>query len=188
MNRHYFNSWKLGIIVFAISLVGIWSCQKEGPFSPVPDSTEKLTRTTDQLKFIQSKSQAFNKYFVIDQFVSAEEGGIIETGNNLAGFSTLAFGPGDLPQDTMITFGWDSYGYVTDLEPHGIVFNNPVSIKLSYKDADLSNVVEDSLRIWYYNEVEDLWEFVGGSVNKTEKQVEGYVHHFSRYALADDDE
>ena len=56
-------------------------------------------------------------------------------------------------------------------------------MRLSYKDADLGEIEEDSLRIWYYDEINEFWEVIGSDVNKEAKYVQGYTTHFSRYAV-----
>ena len=61
--------------------------------------------------------------------------------------------------------------------------SNPVTMRLSYKDADLGGIAEEDLRIWYYDENDELWELAGQIVNTVEKYVEGTTTHFSRYAI-----
>lgn len=169
------------LLTLILALVG---CQKETPFSPT--SEDSFMRPSSQLTFLQSKTQRLNKFFSSSQLITVAQGGIMTSGDNASGFSSLDFQPGAVPQDTIINFDWDSQGYVSDLSPHGIVFNNPVTMRLSYKDADLTGVNEDSLKIWYYHSGTDSWELIGGTVNKTEKYVEVIITHFSRYALASD--
>jgi len=62
--------------------------------------------------------------------------------------------------------------------------NKPVKIELSYKTADLTGIDENILGVYYFNEETDLWEFVGGEVDKKGKKVTAYLNHFSRYAVA----
>ncbi len=181
-NRLLKRPGRLLVVSTLLLIIGSFSCQEENPLAPL--SAGKNLKKSSELTFLKSKRRGFNKTFSIDQFISAADGGMIVTGDDTSGYSSLFFQPGDLSQDTLITFSWDSQGYITDLAPHGIVFNNPVEIQLSYKDADLSQVNEDSLQIWYYNEPGDAWELIGGAVNKVDKQVEGYIEHFSRYAIA----
>lgn len=172
--------------VFALfSVMFILSgCQKEAPFYPSQEGL--VTRTSEQLTFLTSKTRRLNKLFTSQQWITVQNGGVVENGDSLSGYSSLTFQPGAVPQDTLIVFEWDSQGYISDLAPHGIVFNHPVVLKLSYKDADLSGVVEDSLKIWYYNEANAIWELVGGEVDKIEKTVMTEIQHFSRYGIAAD--
>lgn len=182
MDGKFKNSLRLLIAALLSTVIILVGCQKEMPFTP-SQTGGVVTRSTHELTFLKSKTARLNKLFTAQQLITVAQGGIIETGDSLSGYSSLIFKPGDLPQDTIIFIEWDSQGYISELGPHGIVFNSPVALKLSYKDVDLTNVIEDSLKIWYYNDVTDLWELVGGTVNKTEKYVTGYIGHFSRYAL-----
>jgi hypothetical protein len=169
-------------LVFAALLLMI-GCETQSPVSPSP--VAKIVRSTDQMKFLHAKTIRFEKEFRADQLITASDGGTISVGDDISGVSTIQFQPGDLNDDRLISFGWDSQGYVTELGPHGLVFNHPVELDLSYKDADLTGVDEDNLKIWYYNEGNDNWELIGGTVDKTAKRVEGTILHFSRYAIGD---
>ncbi|GAB4333092.1 MAG: hypothetical protein Kow0037_11240 [Calditrichia bacterium] len=139
----------------------------------------------EQMRFLHSQTQSLEKPFYIEKWVTRKDGGVLLNGNPANGYSYLYFYSYALPQDTLIQFSWDSQGYVTDLAPHGIQFQNTVYLRLSYKDADLSNINEDNLRIWYYNEHYQMWELIGGYVNKTDKYVIAPIQHFSRYAIGD---
>lgn len=180
--RKQFLKWIILTALFVALLIP-FGCEKQSPFQPV--SRNKVIRETSQIHFLKSKHPGFAKTFRKVQWITVANGGTITVGDDSSGYSDISFLSGDLDQDTLITFGWDSEGYISELSPHGIEFNNPVALRLSYKDADLSGVVEDSLRIWYYHEGSDVWELIGGTVNKTEKRVEGYINHFSRYAIGD---
>jgi hypothetical protein len=176
-----------GLIVLAmLVMVG---CQKD-PLGVSSESNDtvinqhKTYRRADQLKFLTSKINRLDKRFSSHQLITKAQGGNIIAGDDTSGYSALYFKPGDVPQDTMITFNWDSNGYITDLFPHGIVFNSPVEIELSYKHADLTGIDESRLKIWYYDESIDKWELIGGEVDTTQKVISGYIHHFSRYAVA----
>lgn len=177
-----FVKWIILTALFMALLIP-FGCEKQSPFQPV--SRNKVIRETSQIHFLKSKHPGFAKTFRKVQWITVANGGTITVGDDSSGYSDISFLSGDLDQDTLITFGWDSEGYISELSPHGIEFNNPVALRLSYKDADLNGVVEDSLRIWYYHEGSDVWELIGGTVNKTEKRVEGYINHFSRYAIGD---
>ena len=177
----------LQLLLFSLSgiILSNLGCESNAPNSPSTDVVK--IRSTGQLQFLKPQKIRFNKGFQEKQNISASNGGTILVGDEISGFSSINFKSGDLNYDAVITFGWDSQGYFTRLSPHGIQFNNPVRLVLSYKDADLTNVDENNIQIWYYNDLNNSWELIGGEVNKDEKQVEGYIWHFSKYALADDD-
>ena len=53
-------------------------------------------------------------------------------------------------------------------------------------DADLGDVNEEDLKIWYFNEDDGMWELIGDIVDTKHKMVGGLLAHFSKYALAAD--
>lgn len=171
--------------IFFVLLFGILGCQSDAPNSPIKDLP--LKRSADQLRFLKPQNAAFNKVFRIEQFVIAAEGGTVLLGDEISGYLSLDFMPGDLTDNTVITFEWDSQSFFAELNPHGIYFNNPVRLTLSYNGADLSGVDEENLRIWYDDEPQNAWELIGGQVDPEERQVEAYINHFSKYALAEED-
>nr|WP_231594289.1 S-layer homology domain-containing protein [Paenibacillus algorifonticola] len=59
-------------------------------------------------------------------------------------------------------------------------FSSPVGIQLSY---NASADVENLLGIYWYNESEQKWEYVGGKIDKAAKQISTSVSHFSKYAV-----
>jgi hypothetical protein len=178
-------SFKVISQIFLVLVFGILGCQTNAPDSPLTDLTVK--RTPNQLQFLQAQKLGFHKVFKTEQYVTASGGGTVLLGDEEYGYCSLEFMPGDLNDNTIIIFEWDTDNFTAELTPHGINFNNPVKLTLSYKDADLSTVEEQALRVWYYEEPENDWELVGGQVNEEEQQVEAYISHFSRYALAGED-
>jgi len=166
----------------AIMLLFFLACQTNTPNSAIPN-TENLS-SNNQLRFLSAQKGVLAKKMVNEQFISADEGGMILVGDEETGYSSIQFMPGDLSEDVLITFGWDNRGHIAELSPHGLVFNNPVALNLSYGNADLSEMSEGDIQIWYFNETEKAWELVGGEVNQAEKHVEGFIRHFSKYALA----
>lgn len=172
-------------------VLSIFACGKETPLAPDHlQQKENLQKTKEQITYLTSKTKRLNKLIEAKQLVSASQqlitvsqGGTIKVGNLTTGISSITFNPGDVKENVNVNVQWDGNNFQAEFMPHGITFNNPVRIRLSFKNARLTGIDEDNLRIWYYNEVENIWELTGGTVNKTEKYVEGYITHFSRYAI-----
>jgi len=158
------------------------SCENSAPVQP--NSTKVHKRTTGELTFLKSQNPFLGKVFEVSQLITVADGGSIEVGDDSTGISRITFNPGDLSADLNVGFWWDSNNFAAEFSPHGSLFNNPVLIRLSYKDADLTGVDEDSLKIWYYDEEEGIWELAGQELNKQLKYIEGTTTHFSRYAIA----
>lgn len=159
------------ILTIAIVMIGLsinfTGCSKDpSPLFPNQQETNLLNkRTTDQITFLKSKTPKLAKKVAVSQVVTANEGGLVRIGDYETGTSGVKFLPGDLQEDTTINICWDSENFQAEFSPHGIVFNRPVTIRLSYKDANLCDLNEDRLRIWYYDELNNLWEIVGNEVN-----------------------
>lgn len=164
--------------------LSIFACGKETPMAPNQvQQKEKLQKTTEQITFLTSKTKSLSKVFDAKHLITVANGGVIEVGDSENGFSSITFKPGDVKENVNVGFQWDSNDFEAEFTPHGTTFNNPVRIRLSYKDADLDDIDEDNLRIWYYDETQNIWVLTGRTVNKTKKYVEGTTTHFSRYAI-----
>lgn len=174
----------VSLILFAM-LIGILGCQSDAPNSPIKDLS--ITRSGNKLQFLKSQKSSFSKVFKTERYVTTSAGGTVLLGDETSGYCSIDFMPGDLKANTLISFKWDSQNFFAELGPHGIHFNNPVRLILSYNDADVSTMEAENLRIWYYNEPQDAWELIGGEVNTEDQQVETYINHFSKYALAEED-
>lgn len=125
-----------------------------------------------------------------EKYIESENGGRVEIGDKEIGRSTLTFSENALPKDTTVNMHRGDYGnthsspFVFEFGPEGTIFNNIVTISLTYQTADLNGVPEDNLRIFYYNSRQQMWELIGGSVDKENKIVTAEIEHFSRYAIA----
>ena len=73
----------------------------------------------------------------------------------------------------------------------GDQLNNNISkanIAFYYTDEDIQkkNLVESSLKIYYYNETSSIWETLSSTVNETENYVTASISHFSTYGIFGD--
>ena len=171
--------------ILFVLLFGILGCETNAPDSPL--TALSIKSTTNQLQFLQPQRSGFNKVFKAEQYVTASGGGTVLLGDEQYGYCSLDFMPGSLNENTTISFRWDSQSFMAELTPHGIYFNNPVKLTLSFKNGEVSTQEAGALRVWYYNEPETNWELIGGEVDLEGQQVETYISHFSKYALAGED-
>lgn len=174
---------RISVQMFLILVFGILGCQSNSPNSSTADPTPQ--HSSSQPHFIKPLKSGFNKVFKTEQYIVASEGGTVLVGDEEYGYSSLEFMPEDLTENTTIVFRWDSQSFMAELTPHGIEFNSPVKLTLSFRDGDVSTEQAEALRVWYYNEPE--WDLIGGEVDLEEEHVEAYISHFSRYALAAED-
>lgn len=62
-------------------------------------------------------------------------------------------------------------------------FLQPVTIKYSYKDANLLNIKEDTLKLYHYNKSTKSWDELPSTLDKTNKTVTGHTTSFSQFAV-----
>ncbi len=171
----------LGLIFF------MFSCNQEPPMGveqPVDHGSGQVTI----LKVKDATEGSLKKLYIASARID-DDGGRISVGDYWSGTSYIDF-PEDAisswsyPDGVLITFAWQSDNLLqADFSPEGLTFRKPVYIRLSYKNAVLVGVNEKKLGIYYYNPVTQNWEAVSHSVNTEEKYVEGYINHFSLYAI-----
>jgi hypothetical protein len=159
----------------------------EAQLNAITAPKEKIEVAENDLKILKSKSGvSLQKHFVTSWYVAAGATGWIYTGDDEHGRCWLHFSSGALNQNAIITLDWESTGFLeggAEFNPHGLQFNEPVTLWISYKDADLGDVAEENLKIWYFNEDTGMWELIGDVVDTEHKVVGGLLHHFSRYAI-----
>ena len=152
------------------------ACMDQSPLSPEPSESV--------FKILKVKNPRLLKAFEQSKLIDGN-GGTLSVGDEVHGISKLVIPANALGNEVLITFSWESTDLLeAQFSPHGIIFDEPVRLELSYKDADLTGVNEDGLKIYYYNDNTGVWELVGDQVDKTKKVVVGYTNHFSRYAVA----
>ncbi len=148
---------------------------------------EKIQIAEKDLKILKSKSGvSLQKRFASRWYIPRGAYGWVYVGDYEHGRSWLYFPRYAMNQSTFVTMDWESTGFLeggAQFRPHGIQFNRPVTVWLSYKDADLGDVNEEDLKIWYFNEDTGMWELIGDVVDTVNKMVGGLLHHFSRYAI-----
>ena len=114
--------------------------------------------------------------------ISAKDGG------QLALFDVLLdVPPGALDMDTTYSISIpDINVFYNEFGTDGLVFNVPVTVTMSYRDADLSSVNESSIRIAWWNEDANTWVNMECQLDPVNQIVTGKLHHFSAYALVSD--
>lgn len=196
-NKKQRERWQMGtnnflrIVLISATLIffsfSFFGCSKEGPFGPGEmesiNTLNIIKRTSQEMKFLNAKTTSLKKVMNAQQLITVVYGGTIEVGDETTGISSITFNSGDVQQDVNVNFNWDSNNFLVEFSPHGATFNFPVRVRLSYKDANLTGVNEDNLRIWYFNEQDNMWERCGGIVNKEGKYVETTTTHFSKYGV-----
>lgn len=174
-------------LAIAIAFILV-SCSTDNTMAPnvVKDSyvVQSNTGPVTLLQVDNALGKRSGAELYAEQFITAADGGALVVGNTLQGFSTFTFEPNALPQDLLISVSWCDGQFCEGVfNPHGTQFNQPVRVELSYKRAVLRGIDENDLKVYYYNEDTDLWEYIGGEVDTENKVIVVYLEHFSRYAI-----
>lgn len=180
------------VVLFTGLALSFNACTQQSPFEP--DNSHETAMATLVKKGKDTKKKQKIKVlkagdhgsFFKSKNIKAKKGGSIQIGDKISGKSKIIFKKNDLNADATISFAWQVDGKMIGdvvFSPHGIRFNTPVELELSYKAAKLDNVNEDKLAIYYYNDNLHEWEFVGGELDKKKKIIRGHLKHFSRYAV-----
>ena len=164
-------------VSIALSLILLISCEQSSPVAP-QESSGQVTI----LKIAATNPDGLHKIFKAHQEID-EDGGTIVWGDEECGYTYLEFPEDALDDDAHIYGYWRSENLLqADFYPEGLQFNKPVYVRMSYKDVDLGSS-QPNLGMYYYNESTANWELISTSVNTAEKYIEGYITHFSRYAI-----
>lgn len=62
-------------------------------------------------------------------------------------------------------------------------FSNPIKIIYNYSNSDLSNIKEDTLKLYYFNEHNATWNAIPTIIDSINKTATGETLHFSQFAL-----
>lgn len=161
---------------FVLVLVGC----SESPVATGPDNGPiVLSRSAASGVFANSTGGSM----YAEEMISAEEGG------RLTLFDvTLEIPAGAIDSDTLFSITIpDINVFYNEFGTHGLVFNEPVKVVMSYRGADLSGVDETTIRIGWYNPYNGDFQDVDCTVDTSTKTVTGYLDHFSAYALISDE-
>ncbi len=166
------------MVVLSLALAGFSGCSKS-PTAVVDDQSGSVTL----LKRNVAAAKLLDDSYYVDQVVSAAEGGTVSLLD-----VQLFFPPGALKSDTLISIEIpDPTTYADHFGTDGLVFNIPVQITMSYRDAILDNVNNLSIKMAWFNTVTGEWEIIRCVNNVESKTVTAVVSHFSAYALITDE-
>jgi hypothetical protein len=167
------------VAALGFALVAAAGCSNSpvGPQAPVTDEPVVLTRMSRG----SSATGASEVNLYQEQVISAETGGRLELLDVV-----LDVPPGAVPSDTLFSiFIPDDDLFYNEFGTHGLVFDVPVTVTMSYRDADLSSVDETTIRIAWHNG-DGVWEDVECTLDLDNRLVTAQLSHFSAYGLISD--
>jgi hypothetical protein len=99
----------------------------------------------------------------------------------------LSVPAGAVPNDTMFSISIpDPNVFYNDFGTDGLVFDHPVQVTMSYRDADLTNIDVSTIRIVWVDEVSGRLLEVNCTIDYQNQTVTGLLNHFSAYGLISD--
>lgn len=152
--------------------------------------SQSPTGTTDNsdvrvLSRVPADGAAFKVLsYYTEQVISAKDGGHLQLYD-----VTLDVPPGAVDSDTLFSIGIpDISVFYNEFGTSGLVFNVPVTVTMSFRDADLSGVDVSTIRIAYFNEESGTFEDVDCRVDYENRIVTAKLYHFSAYGLISDEQ
>ena len=118
----------------------------------------------------------------MEQVISAEMGGQLSLLD-----VTLDIPPGAVPNDTLFSiFIPDDAMFYNEFGTSGLTFDVPVTVTMSYRDADLTGIDASTIRIAWHSGISGVWEDVECTLDQVNETVTGQLSHFSAYGLISD--
>lgn len=174
-NRNY---WLAGATLMLVGAMLVTGCSRS-PIGDLSTSSEPvvLQRSANGIATASLVGELYT-----DAVISAADGGRLVLLDVV-----LDVPPGAVPNDTLFSISIpDLSKFYNDFGASGLVFEKPVTVTMSYRDADLSGVDASSIRIGYLNEQTGLWEDMRCTVDPVNMQVTAQLNHFSAYGLISD--
>jgi len=165
------------VVMLAVLLMA--GCSESPVTSSYDEPQTQLLTRSDAFK---SAMQTASSEYYMEQVISAADGGTL----NLLDV-TLEIPAGAVPNDTVFSISIpDIDVFYNEFGTSGLVFDKPVKVTMSYRGADLSNILEPTIRIAYYNELTGVFEDVEGQIDMVNKTITAELYHFSAYGLISD--
>ncbi|MCB2230758.1 hypothetical protein KQH82_08595 [bacterium] len=173
------NYWLAGAMILVVGALLVTGCSR----SPIGEAS-----TTPEPVVLQRSASATAAASLVgeiytEQVISAAEGGRLVLLDVI-----LEVPPGAVPNDTLFSITIpDLSKFYNDFGTSGLVFDKPVTVTMSYRDADLAGVDASSIRIGYLNEQTGQWEDMVCAVDPVTMTVTAQLTHFSAYGLISDE-
>ena len=165
--------------VFIMAVLLMAGCSESPLDSNVEVPQSQLLTRSDAFK---SAAQMSTSEFYAEQVISAAEGGTMTLVD-----VTLEIPAGALPNDTVFSINIpDLDVFYNEFGTSGLVFDKPVKVTMSYRGADLTNILEPTIRIAYLNESTGEFEDIEGQIDMVNKTITAELYHFSAYGLISD--
>lgn len=162
-------------------LAAVWGCS-HAPTAPSNSGSEEPLVLRRASRANHGAEGASPVNLVVEQVISSSTGGSL----SLLDVS-LQIPPGAVPNDTLFSITIpDDQVFYNEFGTHGLVFNVPVTVTMSYRDADLTGIDESTITVAWHNGDSGQWEAIACVLDQVNKTVTGQLNHFSAYGLISD--
>ena len=174
---------RLSMLVFGALLMAMLfavGCSDQAILDQPDNSTQPqlLTRSAKAAAVATSAGDPL----YIESVVSDASGGTVALYDVM-----LEIPAGAVGNDTLFSISIpDPLVFFNEFGTHGLVFNNPVKVTMSYRDANLIGVDESSIRIVWLDERDGTLKDIDCVIDRNNKTVTGFLNHFSAYGLVSD--
>jgi len=180
MSKLKTNQVTFGVLAVLSVVVFLAAGCSKSPLGSVEDTSQPqlLQRTVDK----DFAAQMSSADLYTEAVISSDEGG------QLTLFDVILDIPaGAVENDTIFSINIpDINVFYNEFGTDGLVFAKPVTVTMSYRDANLSGIDETTIRIGWYNETTGSYNDIVCDIDCVNKVVTGEVNHFSAYALISD--
>lgn len=171
---------RTGITVAGIMIVAVVTAFvgcSQSPTQPTAAEPRLLTRS---LAAASASLSPVNLY--AEAVIPASTGGTLSLLDVV-----LTVPAGAVKNDTLFSIGIpDDELFYNEFGTSGLVFDVPVTVTMSYRNADLSGITETHIKLAWLDERTNTWKSMACVVDTVSKTVTGSLYHFSAYGLISD--
>ena len=169
------------IMILMVSMMALTGCSN-APINPDGDNNGPEPRVLSRSGVAHSGADLAPVNLYVEKVISAKQGGTLSLLDVV-----LTIPPMAVRNDTLFSiFIPDDEMFYNEFGTSGLMFDHPVTVSMSYRNADLSGVKESNIRIGWLNEKTGKWIDMECRVDYENKTVTGQLYHFSAYALVSD--
>jgi hypothetical protein len=171
----------LTVVLTMVAALLLTGCSTESPVAPTSQPETTQPQVLSRGAFASSAQTTPIPYYT-EAVISAATGGRLQLFDVI-----LDIPAGALDNDTTYSISIpDINVFYNEFGTDGLVFKKPVTVTMSYRDADLSGIDESTIRIGWWDEDHGKWVDMSCQLDKVNRIVTGQLNHFSAYALVSD--
>jgi hypothetical protein len=171
------TAFALSCVMIAMALAVLIGCSQT-PTQPTASEPRLLTRAS----FGASGAALAPVDLYTEAVIPSRSGGTLSLLDVI-----LTVPAGAVKNDTLFSISVpDDELFYNEFGTSGLVFDVPVTVTMSYRNADLSGITESHIKLAWLDERTNTWRSMACVVDTVSKTVTGNLYHFSAYGLISD--